>query len=240
MIENVPKQLPVMVITGTSRGLGYGIANYFLNHGYYVIGCSRGISAIQHENYKHSQIDVSDERQVQGWVRHIKRTTSGIDVLVCSAGVLNSFTHMSLTSGLLLNSFLNINIAGTFYVCREVSKAMLLRRSGSIITISSIMTQLHEPGTSGYSASKSAITEMTKVLAKEIAPMNINCNVIAPSFMITDATNSFSEEWADALIEKQTIKRAVTIPEVCNIISFFAAPESRCVTGQVIYMGLVC
>ena len=85
-----------------------------------------------------------------------------------------------------------------------------------------------------------AITEMTKVLAKEIAPMNINCNVIAPSFMITDATNSFSEEWADALIEKQTIKRAVTIPEVCNIISFFAAPESRCVTGQVIYMGLVC
>lgn len=240
MTESPAKQLPVMVITGASKGLGLGIANYYLNHGYCVAGCSRGISAIMHDNYQHAQVDVSDERQVQEWIRQIKRKNGSIDVLVCSAGVLNSFLHMALTPGSLLQSFLNVNIAGTFYVCREVAKAMLLKRNGSIITISSIMTQLHEQGTSAYSASKSAITEMTKVLAKEVAPMNINCNVIAPSFMHTDATGSFSEEYSVALLEKQTIKRAVTIEEVCNIISFFAAPESRCVTGQVIHMGLVC
>lgn len=231
---------PVMVVTGTSKGLGNGIATYFLAHGYRVAGCSRGVSTIEHENYFHTQVDVSDEKQVRDWVRLLKKAVGRIDVLVSSAGVLNSFSHMSLTSGSLLQSFLNINVAGTFYVCREVSKAMLLQREGSIITISSIMTQLHEQGTAAYSASKSAITEMTKVLAKEIAPMNINCNVIAPSFMVTDATNSFAGEWATALLEKQTIKRPVTTEEVCNIISFFAAPESRCITGQVIYMGLVC
>jgi 3-oxoacyl-[acyl-carrier protein] reductase len=229
-----------MVITGTSKGLGCGIANYYLNHGYCVAGCSRGVSAIMHKNYQHTQVDVSDERQVQEWIRQIKRINGSIDVLVCSAGVLNQFLHLALTPGSLLQSLLNINIAGTFYVCREVAKVMLLKRSGSIITISSIATQLHDQGTSAYSATKSAITEITKVLANELAPININCNVIAPSFMNTDATESFPEEWSSALLEKQTIKRAVTIEEVCNIISFFAAPESRCVTGQVIHMGLVC
>lgn len=234
------KDRPVMVITGTSKGLGAGIAKYFLAQDYRVAGCSRGEATFEHENYFHTQVDVSDEKQVRDWVRALKKMFGRIDVLVSNAGTLNSFSHMSLTSGSMLQSFLNVNIAGTFYVCREISKIMLLQRAGSIITISSIMTQLHEQGTAAYSSSKSAITEMTKVLAKEIAPMNINCNIIAPSFMITDATVSFSKEWAASLLEKQTIKRPVTIEEVCNIVSFFSAPESRCITGQVIHMGLVC
>lgn len=229
-----------MVVTGTSKGLGNGIARHFLALGYRVEGCSRGVSTIDHENYSHTQVDVSDEKMVREWIRSLKKTVGRIDILVSNAGVLNSFSHMSLTSGSLLQSFLNINIAGTFYVCREVSKVMLLQRSGSIITISSIMTQLHEPGTAAYSASKSAITEMTKVLAKEIAPMNVNCNVIAPSYMITDATDSFDKGYAATLLEKQTIKRPVTTDEVCNIISFLSSPVSRCITGQVIHMGLVC
>jgi 3-oxoacyl-[acyl-carrier protein] reductase len=231
---------PVLVITGTSKGIGKEVAQYFLSKDYFVAGCSRGVSTIAHDNYLHTQVDISDERQVQSWVRTLKKKFRRVDVLVCNAGVLNSFSQLTLTSGSLLTTFLNINIAGTFYVCREVSKLMILQRGGSIITISSIMTHLHEPGSSVYSLSKSAITEMTKVLAKEVATMNINCNVIAPSFMVTDATNSFNPEYAPMMLEKQTIKRPVTAEEVCNIISFFSAPNSRCITGQVIHMGLVC
>jgi 3-oxoacyl-[acyl-carrier protein] reductase len=239
-VERSEQIQPVMVITGTSKGLGRGIANYFLNNGYCVVGCSRGEPTIVHERYDHTQVDVSDEKQVQAWVRSIKRIFGRIDTLVCSAGILNSFSHVALTSGALLQSFLDINIAGTFYVCREVSKIMILQGGGSIITTSSIMTQLHEPGTSVYSLSKSAVTEMTKVLAREVAPMNINCNIIAPSYMVTDATSSFNAEYAPTILEKQTIKRPVTVEEVCNLVSFFSSPESRCITGQVINMGLVC
>jgi 3-oxoacyl-[acyl-carrier protein] reductase len=102
------------------------------------------------------------------------------------------------------------------------------------------MTQLIEPGTAPYTLSKSAIIEMTKVLAKEVAPMNINCNIISPSYVSTHATESFGPEYAAALLDKQTIKRPVTIKEICNIITFFTSQESRCITGQVIHMGLVC
>jgi 3-oxoacyl-[acyl-carrier protein] reductase len=230
----------VMVITGTSKGLGKGIAIHYLGQGFLVAGCSRGEATIEHENYFHSCVDIGDEGQVQRWVKAVKKLFKRIDVLVCNAGVLNSFSHLALTPGSLLKSFLNTNVSGTFYVCREVSKIMLLQRHGSIITISSIMTNLHEPGTAAYSLSKSAINEMTKVLAKELAPMNINCNIISPSFIVTDATNDFGKEYARIVLEKQTIKRPVTIEEVCNIIRFFSAPESRCVTGQDIHMGLVC
>jgi 3-oxoacyl-[acyl-carrier protein] reductase len=239
-VETNKQKRPVMVITGTSKGVGNEVARYFLINGYSVAGCSRGESTIENDNYLHSQVDISDEKQVQSWVRTLKKKYGQVDVLVCNAGVLNSFSHLALTPGSLLTSFLDINIAGTFYVCREISKLMILQQGGSIITISSIMTLLHEPGTSVYSLSKSAITEMTKVLAREVAPMNINCNVIAPSFMVSDATNSFDAEYASIMLEKQTIKRPVTAKELCNIISFFSAPESRCVTGQVINMGLVC
>jgi 3-oxoacyl-[acyl-carrier protein] reductase len=179
-MEHSEQIQPVMVITGTSKGLGRGMANYFLANGYCVFGCSRGETTIAHERYDHTQVDVSDEKQVQAWVRSIKKVFGRIDTLVCNAGILNSFSHVALTSGAVLQPFLDINIAGTFYVCREVSKLMILQGGGSIITTSSIMTQLHEPGTSVYSLSKSAVTEMTKVLAREVAPMNINCKIISP------------------------------------------------------------
>lgn len=231
---------PVMVVTGTSKGIGNGVAKYFLANGYCVAGCSRGVSTIEHENYAHSQVDISDERQVQSWIRSVKKIFSRIDILVCNAGVLNSFTRLALTSGVSLKPFLDVNIAGTFYVCREVSKLMIIQRGGSILTISSIMTHLHEPGTAAYSLSKAAVTEMTKVLANEVAPMNINCNVIAPSFCVSDATDSFGSEYAQTLLEKQTLKRPLTVEEICKVVSFFSAPESRCVTGQTLYMGLVC
>jgi 3-oxoacyl-[acyl-carrier protein] reductase len=216
------------------------VACHFLANGYRVAGCSRGGSTIDDDNYFHFQVDISDEKQVQSWVRGLKKTFGSVDVLVCNAGVLNSFSHLALTSGSLLRSFLDVNIGGTFYVCREISKLMILQRGGSIVTISSIMTHLHEPGTAVYSLTKSAITEMTKVLAREVAQMNINCNVIAPSFMVSNATNSFSDEYAATMLAKQTINRPVTAKELCNIISFYASPDARCITGQVIHMGLVC
>ena len=64
---------PVIVITGTSKGIGFRIAEYFLAKGYQVAGCSRGVSTIEHENYFHSCVDVSNEALVRGWVRAIKK-----------------------------------------------------------------------------------------------------------------------------------------------------------------------
>lgn len=231
---------PVMVVTGTSKGIGYGIAKYFLANGYCVAGCSRGDSTIVHENYVHSLVDVSSEEQVRVWVRATKKRFKRIDVLVCNAGYAPANLLMSMTPSAVLTDLLKVNISGSFYVCREVSRLMLLQRSGRIITISSMAVGLHEEGTSAYSASKAAVVEMTKVMAKELAPAGITCNVLAPSMLMTDAVEVLGEDVIKRALNKLTIKRTVTIEEVCNVVEFYSGPDSSCITGQVIHMGLVC
>ena len=232
--------LPVMVITGTSRGIGRAVAEYFVTHGYRVVGCSRSPVDFKMEGYSHSQVDVSDINQVRAWVRQIRKDFKRIDVLVCNAGSVQSALLMTVTPDDVLQTFLRTHVAGTYYVCREISKVMISQKQGRIITVSSVGVALHLEGTSAYSATKSAITEMTKILAKELAPLGITCNVLAPGLFMTEAAQAMGQEWAQRLLEKLTIKRSLTVEEICNVIAFFASAQSGCITGQVINMGLVC
>jgi 3-oxoacyl-[acyl-carrier protein] reductase len=186
-------------------------------------------------------VDVGDEKQVREWIRSVKVAHERIDVLICNAGVVRSALLLTVTPGDVVEAFLRTNIAGVYYVLREVSKVMILRSYGRIITISSILTFLHEEGTSAYAASKSAVTEMTKVAARELAPRGITCNVIAPAMVMTGPAQTLAanDDWQQRMLEKQTIKRPLTIAEICRVAEFLAAPESGCITGQVISLGLV-
>jgi 3-oxoacyl-[acyl-carrier protein] reductase len=98
---------------------------------------------------------------------------------------------------------------------------------------------LHEEGTAAYAASKSAIVEMTKILAKELAPLGITANVVAPSMFPSAAFEALGEAVQDHARARLTIPRTVTIEEIAGVVAFFAAPESAPITGQVIHMGLV-
>lgn len=229
-----------MVVTGTSKGLGHGIAKYYLDRDYIVFGCSRSSATIPSADYHHAQLDIADEIAVRGWIRSVKNRAKKIDVLVCNAGAAPANLLLTMTSGRVFDAVLRTNIAGTFHVCREVAKVMMLQQQGRIMTISSMAVGLHEEGTSAYSASKSAIVEMTKILAKELAPVGITCNVIAPSMIMTDAVESLGEEIITRALNKLTIKRQLSVEDVCNIVTFFCRPESSCITGQVLHMGLVC
>jgi 3-oxoacyl-[acyl-carrier protein] reductase len=230
---------PVMVITGTSRGLGRAMALHFLARGYRVAGCARGAASIADPGYHHAAVDVGDEGQVREWIRTVKQGLGRIDVLVCNAGLAPAAVLMTMTTADVLEPLLRTNVAGTFYVCREVARHMMTRRQGRIITISSMAVGLHEEGTAAYAASKSAIVEMTKILAKEVASVGVTCNVLAPSMYETDAVEALGPAVKARALEKLTIKRPLAIEEICGAVAFFAAPESGCVTGQVLHLGLV-
>jgi 3-oxoacyl-[acyl-carrier protein] reductase len=147
---------------------------------------------------------------------------------------------MAMTPGKVLEELVKTNIAGTYHVCQEVSKVMVLQKSGRIITTSSMAVGLHEEGTSAYAASKSAVVEMTKIMAKELAPLGITCNVVAPSMFMTDAVQNLGDKVIERALDKLTIKRKLTIEEICSVVTFFADPANSSITGQVIHMGLVC
>lgn len=233
------KNCKVIVITGTSRGIGLGMVKYFLSQGHIVVGCGRSKIKNNLENYFYSEIDITDEKQVCKWIKKIQRTHNRIDVLVSNAGLVKSSLLMTVTPTSILSSFIETHILGTYIVCREVSKVMIRQKYGRIITISSLSVPLLLRGTSAYTATKSAIVDMTKVLAKELAPTGVTCNVINPGLIETGVTKNFSNAWKEMLLNKQTIKSTHSIEELCNIIDFFIGNRSSCVTGQVISMGLV-
>lgn len=232
-------ELPVMLITGTGRGIGRGLAEHFSGAGYRVVGCSRGPATWSAEGYEHAQVDVGSEAQVTAWVRSVRRAYGRIDVAVCNAGLAPAAQLLTMTSGAVLEDVLRTNVGGTFHVCREVAKVMMPRRAGRIVTVSSMAVGLHQEGTSVYAASKAAVVEMTKILAKELAPAGITCNVVAPSMLMTEAVAALGERVIAEALQKLTLKREVTLEELCNVVSFFAAPASGCITGQVVHMGLV-
>lgn len=230
----------VVIITGTSRGLGRSLAEHYLVNNCQVAGCSRSECSIYHDSYSHTNLDLSNEKEVRTWIRNIRLKFGHIDVLICNAALVQSALFLSLTPGDLMEAFLKSNIAGVFYTLREVSKQMIGQGSGRIIAISSTTTAIHQEGTSIYSATKSAVTEMLKVLAKEVAAKGVTCNIIAPAMMSTESSHGLAQnaEWEQEMLKKQTIERVISQEEVCHVADFLISPLSSAVTGQVIYIGL--
>jgi 3-oxoacyl-[acyl-carrier protein] reductase len=229
----------IMVISGTTRGLGRGIATNFAGRGWQVCGCSRKKADLGVANYIHAVVDAADEGEVRHWVRGIKQQHGRIDAAICNVGMVKSALLLPVIPTDLFQQFFDTSLKATFLLCREVAKVMMLQRSGRIVTIGSTMTVVHEPGTAAYSANKAGIVEMTKVLARELAPQGITCNVVSPSLITTEASGTMGEDWRQRILALQTIKRPVEITEICALIDFFLAPESGCITGQVLHTCMV-
>jgi 3-oxoacyl-[acyl-carrier protein] reductase len=230
---------PVVVITGTSQGIGASLVRYFLNKGYLVEGCSRGGHFLNLPGYGYNQVDVRDEEAVSQWVRGIKRKHGRIDVVVNNAGFAPAAIPALMTSGEMLRDVLETNTMGSYFVSREAALVMMKRQFGRIINVSSMAVGLHEEGTAAYSASKNAIVEFTRIMAKELAPFNITCNVIAPSMIKTEAVEALGAQVIERALNKLTIKRMITIDEIGHVLDFFIEPSGGIITGQVVYMGLI-
>jgi 3-oxoacyl-[acyl-carrier protein] reductase len=151
-----------MVVTGASRGLGRGIAEHFTRAGYAVAGCSRGpFEGAEIENYKHYLVDVCDEHAVRVWSRQVKRDFGRIDVVVANVGMVKLGAVTGATSLEMFRSFVDGILVTTFLVCKEFSTLMAVQKQGRIITISSIMSELHAPGTCAYASAKKGVVEFT-------------------------------------------------------------------------------
>ena len=241
MMVDHTESTQVCVISGTSKGLGRALALHFLDKGYAVAGCSRGDSTIDHPSYHHTNLDIREEEDVQKWASGIRLSLGKVDVLICNAGLARSTLLLPMTPGDEFEDFLRTNFASVFYTLREFSKIMLKQGSGRILTISSTMAALHQEGTASYSATKAAVAEMTKTLARELAPKNITCNVIAPAMMETDASEVLAKfgDWRQQMLDKQTFPRTIDMREVCHVADFFISPDAASITGQIVYIGLV-
>lgn len=227
---------PVMLITGTRKGIGKELVFYYVDKGYRVVGCSRGPAEFELENYTHFEADVSDEKAVGAIFTYLRKTHGGLDVLINNAGIA-SMNHVLLTPMNTVKRIFDTNVLGTFLFCREAAKLMQRRKSGRIVNFATVATPLLLEGEAIYAASKAAVVNLTQILARELASFNITVNAVGPTPVKTDLIKSVPEEKMNALLDRQGIKRYGEFCDITNVIDFFIQPESDFITGQVIYLG---
>jgi 3-oxoacyl-[acyl-carrier protein] reductase len=225
--------MKTILITGTSRGIGHYLANYYLDRGYKVIGCSRSNSNIDNSNFTGFCLDITDEKAV----KDMFSTVDSLDVLINNAGIA-SMNSALLASTNRVREITEVNFIATFMMCREAVKIMMRQNTpGRIINFSTIAVPLSLHGEAAYAGSKAAVESFTKVLSKEIAKFNITANVIGPCAMDTDLLRNVPTHKVEKILELQSISAYAEFDDVTNVIDFFIDTKSKMITGQVIYLG---
>jgi 3-oxoacyl-[acyl-carrier protein] reductase len=226
----------VLLITGTSRGIGLGLAEHYLEKGDVVCGCSRAPAAIKHPGYSHFELDVANEPAVVAMVHAAVHQHGRIDGLLNNAGIA-SMNHALLSTTATAQAIFATNFHGTFLFCREVAKAMVRQKSGRIVNFATVATPLRLEGESLYAASKAAVESFTQVLARELGPTGVTVNAVGPTPLPTDLIKNVPKAKMDALLARQAIQRFAAIDDVVNVIDFFLSPHSGFITGQIVYLG---
>jgi 3-oxoacyl-[acyl-carrier protein] reductase len=228
-----------IVITGTRKGIGEALADYYLAAGWRVVGCSRGASSITHAHYQHFALDVSDEDAVVAMARKIKSSHGSVNALLNNAGIA-SMNHALLTPASTVNRILQTNVVGTFLFCREMAKLMRRTKNGRIINFTTVAHPLNLEGEAIYAASKAAVESLTRILARELAELQITVNAIGPTPIETDLIRGVPQAKMDALLARQAVRRMGEVRDVINAVDFYLREESDFITGQVLYLGGVC
>lgn len=226
----------IILITGTRKGIGRYLSEYYLEKDFVVVGCSRGESDLSHPRYEHFCIDVADERAVIEMIASVRNRHGRIDYLLNNAGIA-SMNHSLLTPLAVVEKIFRTNVFGTFLFCREVGKVMAKNKAGRIVNFATVATPLKLEGESVYAASKAAIVSLTQVLAREFANFNITVNALGPTPVYTDLIRNVPEEKMERLLQMQTIPRLGTFEDISNVLDFFLQDGSHYITGQVIYLG---
>jgi len=233
----------VALVTGASRGIGRGIAIKLASLGAKVI-----INYVHHDEEARqalSQIlelggeaelkkaDVSDSTAVKTMFSEIKSRWGKVDILVNNAGITRDTFLLRMPDND-WDAVINTNLRGTYLCTKMALRSMIEQSWGRIINITSLAGLVGNAGQSNYSAAKAGIIAFTKSVAREVAPLNITVNAIAPGFIITDMTNGLPQETKDFILTRIPLKRFGTPEDVANLAAFLASEQASYITAQVI------
>ena len=234
------------LITGAARGIGKQIAITFAKEGCNVAFTDISLNeealqtlaelqsyGVQARAYASNAADYEASHQV---VEQVIAEFGKIDILVNNAGITRDTLLMRMTEQQ-WDDVMQVNLKSVFNFTHAVTPIMLRQRSGSIISLSSIVGVNGNAGQANYAASKAGIIAFTKSVAKELGARGIRANAIAPGFIMTDMTAALSEETLKQFVSLIPMKRGGTTEEVAKVALFLASDLSSYVSGQVIQVN---
>ncbi len=241
----------VVLITGSSRGIGAEMIKAFGKHGAQCV--VNYVADPQEQNKTDAtnvakdlveplviECDVTQPAQVGAMMKQIQDRHGGLDILVNNSGVISdrSIKKMSIDD---FESVIRVNLAGTFIATQKATT--ILRNAGRIINMSSVSGQMGLFGQANYSSSKAGIIALTKVSARELARQNITVNAIAPGFIDVGMSKGVPGEAMQSFIKQIPLGRLGDVSEIVNAALFIASPMASYITGHVLnvnggfYMG---
>ncbi|MGN1187190.1 MAG: 3-oxoacyl-[acyl-carrier-protein] reductase [Lachnospiraceae bacterium] len=232
------------LVTGGSRGIGRAICVRLAAAGMDIVFNYQSGSEAAEETKKLCEeqgvkvlavrADISSPEDCDMLIKTATEFFGGrIDVLVNNAGITRD-NLLARISDEDLDAVLNVNLKGSFYMMRGVSKYMLRQKYGRIINMSSVVGVMGNAGQVNYAASKAAVIGMTKSLARELASRKITVNAVAPGMIETDMTAAIKEGAREKIIEGIPFKEMGKPEDIANTVAFLAGDEAGYITGQVI------
>ena len=224
-----------ILITGSSRGLGKALAEHYLLNGDNVYGCARSEGTIEHDNYFHYQVDIASPEDVANLFFSLRKEIKHLDAIINNAGVA-SMNAFALTPVESFQKIFDINVQGTFLFCQKAFGLLKRAPHPRIINMTTVAVPLQLEGESIYAASKSAVETLTRIIAKEYGSFGITCNAIGPSPIETALIKGVPKDKIARLIKRQAVQKMATPEDVINLADFFLRPESKMISGQVVYL----
>jgi 3-oxoacyl-[acyl-carrier protein] reductase len=228
------------LVTGASQGIGEGIAKVLARQGARVVVAARNeekLKALAEEigaaggQALPLVLDVTQPETFGERLKSLPEDFAAIDVLVNNAGVTadNLLARMSLEDW---ERVLRTNLTGAFALTKEVIRGMMKRRWGRVISISSVVGMMGNPGQANYAASKAGLIGFSKSLARELGSRSITVNVVAPGYIQTAMTEKLPEASREELTGAIALKRLGTVDDIASAVLYLASEEAGYVTGH--------
>jgi len=235
----------LVLVTGASRGIGRAIALTLGNAGATVIGTATSdegaanISKIFTEKNilgKGMRLNVTDNEQITDLLKNITAEYGSVDILINNAGITrdNILVRMKEDEW---DDIINTNLSSVYKMSKAVLRGMIKKRSGRIISITSVVGSMGNAGQSNYAASKAGIMGFTKSLAREVGVRGITVNAIAPGFIETDMTDKLPGDQKLALASQIPMARLGTVDEIAQSALFLADDSGSYITAQILHVN---
>lgn len=236
-------KLSSIIVTGGSRGLGLGIASKLAAAGYQVITIARKAGdqlnvamevarANDHGSLRFRSADLADIAAIPDLVRSLKKEFGCLHGLVNNAGIG--------TSGLLANMhdsqierLLRLNVQSPITLTKYLVRSMMAQGGGRVVNLASIVGSTGYKGLAAYSASKAAMIGFTRSLAREVGPLGINVNAVAPGFIDTDMTHGLRSAQREQIVARSALRRLAEVDDVAGAVEFLLSDAARNITGTV-------